>query len=143
MSHGIAPRAALLDGDGDVRAVKGKTTKDCPRCGKNRIRNYHVIGPLPKGKVDPILKEMHPRVSSKPFWKYIGLAWLVSPPNPPKDGEYYEVHVFATCTNKACIDCGSERIPDREGYRQFGRLSIWKMRLRARLHWGIDLVIPL
>ena len=127
----------------DLRAVEGKTTKCCPFCGKARRRHYDVVGPLRKDQLDPVLKKIEPRISAKQFWKKIGLAWLVSPPNPPKEGEYYEIRIFATCTNRNCRGSGTVRVPEREGYRQFGLIERLKISLRASLHAGIDRIIPL
>src|ERR1035437_9701490 len=81
----------------DIRAIEGKTSKPCPYCGQARQRHYDIVGPLKKSQLDPFLREIKPRISKKPFWKKLGLGWLVCPPDPAREGEYYEVRIYATC----------------------------------------------
>lgn len=76
-----------------------------------------------------------PKRSDKPYWKALGLAWLVSPP-VASESRWYVVLEDAVCRG-----CGTHI--EKHYRRRFGRLARlgnWmKWRLKIFLGWRIEL----
>jgi hypothetical protein len=101
-----------------------------------------VFGPLFRDNFAADAREIEPRVSAHPFWRSIGLAWLVSPPRTSFGKIWYEIHIMASCHNAKCAERGTVRVPEREGIRRFSRLSRAQIWLKAKLHLGIEHIFP-
>jgi hypothetical protein len=126
-----------------AHTVPGKTTAQCTCCGENRERTYRVYGPLKFAEINRELREqkreIKPRCSDHPAWKKFWLAWLVSPPNPPREGGYYEIYLVVRCTNRKCDEYDIIYVEDHFGYRQFGLIGKWKIQIQSV--FGIESII--
>lgn len=103
-----------------IRPIDQSASK-CARCKTKQIRTIDISGPMPLA----LCKEYEykeARITSSPVWKYLLLAWFVSPPPPADDDQWYLVSLRGNCKK-----CG-ERHPEktfRRRFGKFGRLVNW------------------
>lgn len=110
----------------------GQSAKFCLKCGTEQRRKFSISGPMEEKWCEE-LPTKQPRITGRPFWKYLFyLSFFVSPPNPSDPNKWYRVREDAICPT-----CG-ERHNEKDYRRQFGRLKRWELSLRSFYSSSID-----
>ncbi len=137
----VAPQGGRksLETVGPTAVPAHQSSKKCPHCvcRKNRVRKSHVYGPFHVSKLTQGVQLVVPRV--KWSWGTGFLGWCFgTPPVTDKNG-WYEVHVYAYCSNPEC-PVPRERV--KHIARKFSRFRLLVLGIKARLVSGIELIAP-
>ena len=108
------------------------SVKGCLRCGAIQERQFVVVGPFNRYEIPdlPNYEVVKPKRSNHPFWRAVGLRWLVCPPDYSLlDGW------FTTDEMTRCRKCSPDKlwVSEKKTVRKFGLTALIIMRLKSRL----------